>query len=163
MLLMNDDKKFKSWKTPAGALFIAYLGMLFYVVFFAWNHGASFHEVGEDGRNYNLTPLLSIYRIGLFSASYVDPLIILGGNILLFVPYGFLLTDILHKKNDRTRTAVFLIVLSTAAALSVFIEVNQYYFTYRVANIDDVILNSSGAFVGYWVWRLARRAGRRRT
>ncbi|PTL39486.1 VanZ family protein [Alkalicoccus saliphilus] len=160
---MNKDKKLNGWRTPSRALLTAYLGVLFYIVFFAWNHGASFHEVGEDGRNYNLTPLLSIYRIGFFSASYVDPLIILGGNILLFFPYGFLLTDILHRKNDRTRTAVFLIVLSTAAALSVFIEVNQYYFTYRVANIDDVILNTSGAFIGYCVWRITSRIVRRRT
>jgi glycopeptide antibiotics resistance protein len=160
---MHMNNKLNSWTTLSRALFLAYLGILFYIVFFAWNHGASFHEVGEDGRNYNLTPLLSIYRIGLFSPSYIDPLIILGGNILLFLPYGFLLTDILHKKNDRTRTAVFFIVLSTAAALSIFIEVNQYYFTYRVANIDDVILNSSGAFVGYWVWRITSRVGRRRS
>ncbi|GAK01740.1 hypothetical protein JCM19055_4946 [Geomicrobium sp. JCM 19055] len=47
---------------------------------------------GPGGRHYNLIPFRSIYRIGVFSPDVIDPIKILIGNVLLFVPFGFFCT-----------------------------------------------------------------------
>lgn len=133
-------------------IFIVYISALFYVVLFAWNYGSSFGPAGPGGRNYNLDPMLSIYNISRYSTSLENPLRILGGNIVLFMPFGILfplLVETLRKQNKKTK---MLFSTFVAAVLSTFIEINQYIFTQRVANIDDVILNTSGAFIGYFVY-----------
>lgn len=125
------------------ALFIAYLTALFYVTLLAWNYGASLGPVGPGGRNYNIIPFRSIYRIAVFSPTINDPIRILIGNIVLFVPLGFLIPSIWIKLR-RIGYAI-----AIGFCVSLLIEGSQFLFTYRVANVDDVILNTLGAITGY--------------
>jgi glycopeptide antibiotics resistance protein len=62
------------------------------------------------------------------------------GNVLLFVPLGFLGVLAL-----RRRVAA---VTAVACGLSVVIEVSQFLLGHRWADIDDVLLNTTGAFLG---------------
>jgi glycopeptide antibiotics resistance protein len=124
-------------------LLCGYLLALFYVTLFAWNYGASLGPVGPGGRNYNLIPFRSIYRIAVFSPTISDPIRILIGNIVLFIPLGFLLPSIWKKLRRMS------LVVMIGFFLSLFIEASQFLFTHRVSNIDDVILNTLGASVGY--------------
>ncbi|WP_245411660.1 VanZ family protein [Alkalicoccus urumqiensis] len=126
-------------------LFALYLAGVLYVVFFAWNYGSSLGAGGPGGRNVNLEVWKSIHTIAVYSPGIRDPLVILGGNILMFTPFGFLLYFLLNQTGLRS----FIIVSAGACCFSVFIEVNQYVFTYRVANIDDVLLNTAGALIGW--------------
>ncbi|MFC4735698.1 VanZ family protein [Bacillus daqingensis] len=135
--------------------FTAYISILFYIVFLAWNHGSSFGLQGPGGRNYNLEPFLSIYRIAVYSENWLDPLIILGGNVLLFLPFGLLFPALLNR-GKLLRKVGFIKTAAAAAVLSTFIETVQYLFTYRVANVDDVILNTVGGAVGYVVYAALR-------
>ncbi|MBP3952909.1 VanZ family protein [Bacillus suaedae] len=127
-------------------LFILYLGALFYVTLFAWNYGASLGPAGPGGRNYNVIPFRSIYRIAVFSPTIVDPIRILIGNIVMFLPMGFLIPA-LHKRFRR-----FLLVVIIGAFVSLCIEMSQFMFTYRVSNIDDIILNTLGTAIGYLIF-----------
>ncbi|ARK30835.1 VanZ family protein [Halalkalibacter krulwichiae] len=127
-------------------LLCTYLMALFYVTLLAWNYGASLGPTGPGGRNYNIIPFRSIYRIAVFSPTIMDPIRILVGNIVLFLPMGFLLPFI-SKKLRRLSLVVLLAFLT-----SLLIEVSQFLFTHRVANIDDVILNTLGATIGYMVF-----------
>ncbi len=124
-------------------LFFAYLLALIYVTLFAWNYGASLGPVGPGGRNYNLIPFRSIYRIAVYSPTIVDPIKILIGNIVLFIPFGFLAPIAVRflRKSIIVTTILGLLI-------SVAIETSQFLFTYRVANIDDVILNTFGTLIG---------------
>lgn len=141
----NDNRSSKkiSLKSVLVFSFFLYLGLLIYVTLFAWNYGASFGPVGPGGRNYNLIPLRSIYRIAVFSPSIIDPLRILVGNIILFIPFGFLAPIVIKRLRKSLLTITFL-----GMFLSVSIEMSQFLFTHRVSNIDDVILNTLGAFIG---------------
>lgn len=65
-------------------------------------------------------------------------------NMLLFVPYGFLFPCAYIKYNKYT-------VLS-AVILSVLIEVSQLLFQLGWAEIDDIVNNAVGAFIGYKVF-----------
>ncbi|WP_245579649.1 VanZ family protein [Alteribacter aurantiacus] len=126
--------------------FLLYMASLFYVVFFAWNYGSSYGPVGEDGRNLNVVPFLSIHNIYYYSTDIWVPIRILLGNVIMFIPFGFLF-PLVYRRWRRSILGI-LPVGFFALLLSTFIEVNQYFFTYRVANIDDVILNTMGGIVG---------------
>jgi len=137
-------------------MFVIYMSVLFYITFFAWNYGSSFGPVGPGGRNYNLDPFLSIYRIGVYSDDWVDPVRILVGNVLLFIPFGFLFSLLFERVRRKIKPTSLLLTLITSMLLSSFIEMNQFLYTYRVANIDDVILNTLGGLLGAIFYRLLR-------
>ncbi|RXI98705.1 VanZ family protein [Anaerobacillus alkaliphilus] len=123
--------------------FFVYLTLVIYVTLFAWNYGASLGPVGPGGRNYNFIPFRSIYRIAVYSPTIIDPLKILVGNVILFMPFGFLAPIALKKLRKSIFSTTVL-----AMFFSIAIESSQFLFTYRVSNIDDVILNTLGAFIG---------------
>ena len=62
-------------------------------------------------------------------------------NILFFIPFGFLFPI---KKWWK--------VLLTAMFFSIAIEVAQYVFALGLCELDDVISNTMGALIGYWLW-----------
>ncbi|MCM3713405.1 VanZ family protein [Halalkalibacter oceani] len=124
-------------------LLFLYIVVVLYITLLAWNYGASLGPAGPGGRNYNLIPFRSIYRIGVFSPTILDPLRILVGNILLFVPFGFLLPAVWRHLRHA------LVVVLIGMGFSLMIETSQFLFTHRVANVDDVILNSLGVWIGY--------------
>ncbi|HEX6916007.1 MAG TPA: VanZ family protein [Chitinophagaceae bacterium] len=74
------------------------------------------------------------------------------GNIFLFIPMGVFLKLVLRLR--------FKNALITAFAVSVFIELIQYTFSffgyYRYVDVDDVILNTIGAAIGFGLWRICR-------
>lgn len=63
-------------------------------------------------------------------------------NILFFIPYG-----LLFPWNDDWKR-----VFVTALVLSISIELSQYIFNLGWCEIDDVISNTLGAMIGYWIW-----------
>lgn len=63
-------------------------------------------------------------------------------NILFFMPYGLLFP---WKDNWKR-------VFVTALVLSVFIELFQFIFNLGWCEVDDVISNTLGAMIGYWIW-----------
>ncbi|MCD8508485.1 MAG: VanZ family protein [Bacillus sp. (in: Bacteria)] len=137
-------------------LLFIYLILLIYITLFAWNYGASLGPVGPGGRNYNVDPFFSIYRIAKYSPTWVDPVRILVGNIVLFLPFGFLLPFSTERFKTNGKPVRIFPVVITAMCLSIAIEINQFVFTYRVANIDDVILNTLGALLGVMAYRFIR-------
>ena len=81
------------------------------------------------------------------------------GNVLLFMPLGFF-EVLLYPADSRKRQ-----LLRTAAAsvlLSLFVELAQC-FTYRVPDVDDIILNTLGGFFGALLCILQQKIGFDRT
>ncbi|WP_367125154.1 VanZ family protein [Streptomyces phytohabitans] len=77
----------------------------------------------------------------------------LGGNVLLGVPFGILLPVLAQPTRGLLRVTV-----ATAFVMLVVELVQGTLVTGRAFDIDDVILNSSGALLGYLL--LGRRLGR---
>ncbi len=71
----------------------------------------------------------------------------IGGNIVLFIPYGFLFSCCFQKHHKFT--------LLYGLVLSTLIEVLQL-FSDRVTDINDIILNFSGILVGYLLFLAVR-------
>ncbi|MFE6712048.1 VanZ family protein [Streptomyces sp. NPDC057695] len=100
----------------------------------------------------NLTPGRSIENY-LNQPGFVDTVKQLGGNIALGVPFGILL-PLLSR-----RTRGFLRVAFVTATTMLLVELVQgALITGRAFDIDDVVLNTSGALIGYLL--LGRRLGR---
>jgi len=77
----------------------------------------------------------------------------IGGNVLLGVPFGLLVPIILPKARGVLR------VLFLTATVMLMVELAQgLLITGRAFDIDDVILNTTGALIGYLL--LGRRLSR---
>lgn len=96
----------------------------------------------EAGSRTNIHPLVEIRR-GLRSSASDATLANLYGNIAMFVPIGVLLVWL------WTSPLIARVIMATVAGagLSLIIELVQLTLR-RVADIDDIILNASGALVG---------------
>lgn len=87
---------------------------------------------------FNLVPLIDIVNSPF---EYTKNTIL---NIILFMPLGFLVPAI--WKNYRSIKTMFFM----GFALSVSIELLQI-FTFRLTDIDDLITNTAGAVIGYYI------------
>ncbi len=105
----------------------------------------------DAGRSIEVIPFRRIWHYSTARAEMV-------ANIILFIPLGAL-APARWKALDRWG-----LLLIFAIALSVAIEVAQFALDLgRQASSTDIILNVSGAAIGYLVLRIARVLMRDRT
>lgn len=115
-----------------------------------------FYKTSGSG-SINLTPFITTIHefIKAFSLPeiYAGPflkylLITIIGNLVLFVPFGFFVPQ-LSKFKTFTKLMLAALVLSTG------IEIIQYFLhfigIYRSVDVDDIILNVTGAAVGFFI------------
>ncbi|WP_302626666.1 VanZ family protein [uncultured Eubacterium sp.] len=72
----------------------------------------------------------------------------LACNIIMFMPYGFLY-PIVTRKQD----CLLIRTVCSACLLSAGIEITQYITAFGCCDIDDVILNTLGAVIGFGIYR----------
>jgi hypothetical protein len=77
-------------------------------------------------------------------------------NLVLFVPLGALAAlALIHA--GATRVNAIALTLALAAALSLTVEVLQYFVVSRSSEVSDVLLNTLGAGVAAWITVACRR------
>lgn len=74
------------------------------------------------------------------------------GNIVAFIPFGIFLV-LLSKKKRMSFKGVFALSLG----LSLSLECLQFVFTLGSFDVDDLILNTFGGLLGYWVIKVYRK------
>ncbi|MFK0191412.1 VanZ family protein [Kitasatospora sp. NPDC090308] len=117
-------------------------------------------EPGAVGHVHdNLRPGNSL-RHYLLHAAVPDALRQVGGNVLLGAPFGLLLPVLWPKARG-----LFRVLLATAALMLLVEAVQGALLTGRAFDVDDIILNTSGAVLGYLLLgrRLVRVVRRGRT
>jgi glycopeptide antibiotics resistance protein len=119
-------------------LFVAYVLLLFKLLFFKVRLNFSDISIGR-----NFIPFYRIYYYASGQEPYQVGALNLFGNILLFVPMGFFLPAFFKCIRSAKR------LLLTVAFISFCIEVLQLLTTTGEFDIDDVLLNTLGALVGY--------------
>ena len=67
-------------------------------------------------------------------------------NIVMFMPFGFLLPLIWMECRDLKRT------VAAGLSFSLFIELTQL-LNFRATDVDDLMANTCGAWAGYLIWR----------
>ena len=68
-------------------------------------------------------------------------------NVLLFVPWGFLMFIALYTV-DRPTLQTYVLTILLGFSFTLAIEAWQYFLPSRVADINDVIWNTSGTILG---------------
>ncbi len=136
-----------TWLHEIGVgLFILYLfGLFSQTVDFSFLVKGNIHFQGR----INLIPFKGIRQVlNTREVQYIAINIL--GNIFVFSPVGFFL-PLLWKKFNHILLATFCGFL-----LSLFIETMQL-FQYRGTDVDDLILNTAGALVGYGCYLFFRK------
>ena len=101
-----------------------------------------------DERQINLS--LFIDLINIYRNAGLTPFIrLFFGNIAWFIPFGFFLPMIIKRNH-------FLIIILAGFLFSLVIETSQFVFYKGVAELDDLILNTSGVAIGYLLFMRAR-------
>ncbi len=126
-------------KITCAILFFIYLAYLLFLTFFSRYYGRGFFTY----RRINIIPLKTILLYA--SSSFNTNIIVtnLLGNILAFVPMGFLVPLVWRKLSG------FIKILLVSFAASLAIEIAQYITGAGAADIDDLILNTAGGILGY--------------
>ncbi len=89
----------------------------------------------------NLYPYREMSRYVIGSTAFFYNVI---GNILIFIPFGFILSHSIKASRIK-----HIVIPSFIVSLSV--EIVQYYIG-RTFDVDDVILNTVGALVGFMIY-----------
>jgi hypothetical protein len=74
-------------------------------------------------------------------------------NVLLFVPFGFGLAEKLREKKV-SRLATFVSAWAAGAIFSYAIELAQFYMPMRDSGWEDVVTNSTGSLVGFFLFEI---------
>lgn len=128
--LFKGGRKFILHKELLSLVFIIYILCLYYIL------------MGQDGTSgVNLIPFKEMFRYSFGSYKFMKNIV---GNILLFIPFGFFASYYLNNRKASLILIVSLIVSGLTEGLQ--------YYTGRVFDIDDIILNVFGGFIGYLLY-----------
>lgn len=116
-------------------IYAAYLSAVFTVV------GIPTINTLAVNAEFNWIPVIDIINS---PAEYIKNTVL---NIILFVPLGFMLPAIWHKYRP------FKITFFTGLGLSFIIEILQI-FSNRLTDIDDLLTNTAGTIIGYYLSRM---------
>ena len=142
-------------------LFVVYCGVMLWLLFGrsqGWTEGIPYRQLLEH--NINLIPLQTLrdYWNVVFHRTndtyFVHCFINLAGNVLLFIPAGWLLPKIFPTQRNFFR------FFATCAGLIFLVETLQLFTLLGSFDIDDVILNLAGMIVGFLVYHIGKAAKR---
>lgn len=132
-------------------VFLCYSALMLWLLFGQRLGTSIYAEHLADGMN--LTPLATLKRYwqllhsndgGLVRHAFFN----LAGNVVMFIPLGFLLPRVFPRLRDFLKTVVF------AALLIVTVEAIQYYTMLGSCDVDDLLLNLPGVILGYGLYKL---------
>ena len=93
-----------------------------------------------------LIPFTTIYKVFTQVDDFKYFSVNIIGNIFVFIPFGFL--GIFFEKLKKAKFLFPVFILGIC-----FIEFLQFITKRGYAEIDDVILNTMGVVIGFWVYR----------
>lgn len=135
-----NHERFIFYKEFYNLLFVIYLLLLYYLLLSTENASSGL----------NLTPFKEITRYPLGSTQFFFNVI---GNIVLFLPFGFFISDFIKAKKTHQ-----ILIVSTLISLTA--ELIQFKIG-RAFDIDDIILNVVGAILGFLCYKLLRNVKRK--
>lgn len=147
--MQNNRGKYGLW-----IIFLSYSAVLLYWMFWGFGRSAivTFQELRYNGIPFNTI----MHFTNTFSPSnWRTPIINLAGNIGVFIPLGYFLPALFNLRRFMKFTWAF-------ASIIVVLELLQMVLHVGTADIDDLILNVIGGWMGLAVWRMAGE-GRTRT
>ena len=129
--LFKGSRKVVIYKEILTLVFIIYILCLYHIL--------TVQNTGYGGINF--TPFKEMFRYTFGSKKFIKNIL---GNIVLFIPFGFGASYYLNTKKTLQPVIITLIVSACAEGM-------QYYLG-RIFDIDDILLNVFGGFIGYLIF-----------
>lgn len=151
---MKKEKTNKYFKRFFWAAFIFYLLILIKIVLLKDTDLSSLPMflTGEKKgfRSLNLIPFQTFVSFSRIAGqgNFLWSLSNILGNSLVFLPFGYLLALLNRPKGSKLK------IILLSALLSLFFETSQYVFYLGSADIDDLLLNVLGAYIGILCFKL---------
>ena len=124
-----NKEKLTFYKDFYSLIFVLYMLVLYYLLLSTDNASAY---------GSNLIPFKEMTRYSIGSKAFFYNVI---GNILLFVPFGYFVSNYIQAK--KTHQIVIISIITSLTA-----EIIQYKIG-RAFDVDDIILNLVGALIGF--------------
>jgi len=142
-------KKKKKIRFGGWVMFIVYIILAVYFLIFSDMLDRTM--ISEDYR-YNLELFAEIKRFWIYrdQLGWESIAVNLVGNVVCFIPFGFLLPILSKKKIGKRFVGAMLISL----LFIVTMETIQLYTKVGAFDVDDIVLNMSGCCIGYILNRL---------
>ncbi|MFR0909505.1 VanZ family protein [Eubacterium sp.] len=144
----KTDRKVLIW---GRLFFVIYMVLALYFMFFS----ETLDRTMVNGQyRYNLTLFKEINRFWEMRHTYGWNVTIVNllGNVVCFMPFGFLLPTISRKKIFKNIISVTLMTF----LFSLFIETAQLLTKVGAFDVDDLFLNTVGGFLGYIFMKLTK-------
>lgn len=131
-------------------LFTVYSGLMLWLLFDRPGYIAGVPYWEQVTAQLNLIPFRTLRLfVGLLNSgvrSYILMAVInLGGNIIMFIPLGFLLPMVLPWCSSWAK------ILLTTAGIIIIVELIQLFTLVGSCDIDDLILNILGSALGFTI------------
>ena len=142
-------------RTISMILFVIYMVVLVYFLLLSDNFGRT--NVYQE-YNYNLIPFKEIKRFIVYrrSLSPMTVFVNLFGNVLAFMPFGALIRWVRNKKTTCMQAVFY------TFSFSLCVELLQLITKAGICDVDDLILNTFGGFLGYMLYLMLRGINKRR-
>jgi glycopeptide antibiotics resistance protein len=119
-------------------IIVPYTLFLLYLMFFGMGRKQM------DDHLLTMAPVVSTINFIKGCISWRDAFVIVAGNIVMFMPFGFL--GWLFPKLNTLQNLLFAFI----SAITI-IEALQYFSRMGIFEVDDIILNTFGVFLGFLV------------
>lgn len=135
-------------------LFVIYILALVYFLFLSEGYGR--RAMQDQDYHYNLVLFREIRRFWVYrnKVGFLAAFLNISGNVIGFLPFGFIL-PIMHWNMKN-----FWLVTLLGLTLSLFVETLQLVFKVGCFDVDDLLLNTIGAALGYFVFIICNRIRR---
>lgn len=131
------------------------IGILIYTIILLYLMFLGFGREPMEMEIVRVSPIYSTFHFienRIFFKQYFSIITNFFGNIVMFIPYGLL--GILHSKYTN-----FIKLMMDFITILIIVEGLQYFTRLGVFDVDDILLNTFGVYIGFWIfkkWRLKR-------
>ena len=108
-----------------------------------WEKGVIWE--GLDTANFTLFKTIKMYIRYSYKLNSFENLV---GNVVVFLPFGYLLPRIWRTAKSG------LMLMGYAFFFSLSIELFQLFSAFGAFDVDDLLLNTAGALIGFFVYKM---------
>lgn len=148
-------KKRKIIRAISRVCFVLYMAFLVYFLLLSDGFGRG---EGYSDYRYSLIPFQEIMRFIRYR-EYIDFMSVvlnLLGNVVAFMPFGALIRWVVDRKMRWYQAMGYTFLFSLS------VEVLQLVAKVGVFDVDDLILNTLGGLIGFWVYYILLLINRRK-
>lgn len=125
-------------------IIVPYTLFLLYLMFFGMG------RTQMEDNLLTIEPIFSTINFIKGCISWKDIVIIVVGNVVMFIPFGFL--GWIFPQLTELKSLLFTFI----SAITI-VEATQYFTRMGIFEVDDIILNTFGVFLGFLMRRLMEK------